>query len=61
MNLILLGKPNVGKSSIFNILTKSNSNIIHKDEGTTRDWLKGIVKSNSFYNIYGRWFSLFSI
>ena len=52
MNLILLGKPNVGKSSIFNILTKSNSNIIHKDEGTTRDWLKGIVKSNSFYNIY---------
>jgi len=39
MNYLLLGKPNVGKSSIFNILT-SNENIIHKDKGTTRDWHK---------------------
>tara|TARA_Y100000590_G_scaffold74999_2_gene82832 strand:+ start:181 stop:1494 length:1314 start_codon:yes stop_codon:yes gene_type:complete len=52
MNFILLGKPNVGKSSIFNILTKSNSNIVHKDEGTTRDWHKGLIKSNSIFNIY---------
>ena len=52
MNLILLGKPNVGKSSIFNILTKSNANIVHKEEGTTRDWHKGLIKSNPIFNIY---------
>ena len=39
MNFLLLGKPNVGKSSIFNILT-SNKNIVHKEKGTTRDWHK---------------------
>ena len=38
MNLLLVGKPNVGKSSIYNVLTGENSNIIHKIEGTTRDW-----------------------
>ena len=40
MNYLLIGRPNVGKSSIYNILTGSNSNIIHKDSGTTRDWHK---------------------
>ena len=38
MNFLLAGKSNVGKSSIYNILTGFNSNIIHKDSGTTRDW-----------------------
>ena len=38
MNFLLIGRPNVGKSSIYNILTGFNSNIIHKDSGTTRDW-----------------------
>jgi len=44
MNFLLIGKPNVGKSSIYNILT-SSKNIIHKEEGTTRDWHKSNVKS----------------
>ena len=38
MNFLLLGKPNVGKSSIYNILTGKKTNIIHNIEGTTRDW-----------------------
>ena len=38
MNLLLVGKSNVGKSSIYNILTGTNSSIVHKNEGTTRDW-----------------------
>ncbi|SVD53377.1 uncharacterized protein METZ01_LOCUS406231, partial [marine metagenome] len=38
MHLLLIGLPNVGKSSIYNILTKNDKNIIHSDEGTTRNW-----------------------
>tara|TARA_Y100000590_G_scaffold450872_1_gene591253 strand:- start:1071 stop:2390 length:1320 start_codon:yes stop_codon:yes gene_type:complete len=40
MNYLLVGRPNVGKTSIFNILTKNSKNIIHKTAGTTRDWHK---------------------
>ena len=43
MHYLLIGKPNVGKSSIYNILTASNKNIIHKEEGTTRDWHKSNI------------------
>ncbi len=38
MNFLLIGRSNVGKSSIYNILTGLNSNIIHEDSETTRDW-----------------------
>jgi Predicted GTPase len=40
MNYILIGKPNAGKSSIFNFLTSSKRNIIHIQDGTTRDGTK---------------------
>ena len=52
MNFLLIGKPNVGKSSIYNILTSGNKNIIHKDEGTTRDWHKGYVVNLHNVTIY---------
>ena len=50
MNYLLIGRPNVGKSSIFNILTNQYSNIVHKDAGATRDWHRGKIKllNNSF-------------
>ena len=38
MNFLLIGRTNVGKSSIYNILTGFNSNIIHEESETTRDW-----------------------
>ena len=38
MNFLLIGKQNVGKSSIFNILVGKNLNIVHDESGTTRDW-----------------------
>ena len=44
MNFLLIGRSNVGKSSIYNILTGFNSNIIHADSGTTRDWHEDIFK-----------------
>ncbi len=50
MNLLLIGKPNAGKSSLYNILTSGKNNIIHKEEGTTRDWHKSYVKG--FKNIF---------
>jgi len=50
MNFLLIGKPNVGKSSIFNILTYGKKNIIHKKEGTTRDWHINVIKG--LENIY---------
>ncbi len=49
MNYLLIGKPNVGKSSIFNLLSNSKHNIVHSESGTTRDWHKEILfKSNSY-------------
>ena len=50
MNFLLIGKPNAGKSSIFNILTSGKKNIIHKKEGTTRDWHINVIKG--LENIY---------
>jgi GTP-binding protein len=49
MNYLLIGKPNVGKSSIYNILTGHNSSIVHSDSGTTRDWHKQLIKNSSCY------------
>ena len=50
MNYLLIGRPNVGKSSIFNILTRKNVNITHKESGTTRDWHKEeIYLTNNIY------------
>ena len=47
MNYLLIGKPNVGKSSIYNILIGYNENIIHSDSGTTRDWHRELIKETS--------------
>jgi len=52
MNYLLIGRTNVGKSSIYNILTGFNSNIIHKQSGTTRDWHKGKIFSTNDHYIY---------
>ncbi len=52
MNFLIIGKPNVGKSSLFNIISADKNNIIHKSIGTTRDWHHSQFKNNLNINIY---------
>ena len=46
MNILILGMPNVGKTSLYNLITNKNNNIIHDTIGTTRDWHVSPLKSN---------------
>lgn len=40
VKLVIAGKPNSGKSSLFNELLKSNRAIVSEIEGTTRDYIE---------------------
>ena len=42
----LVGRTNVGKSSIFNKLVKAKSSIVSSQEGLTRDMKTAELKSN---------------
>ena len=52
MNILILGMPNVGKTSLYNIISDNEKNIIHNTIGTTRDWHTSPLVINNQINIY---------
>ncbi len=48
IKISIIGKPNVGKSSLMNFLTKKNTSIVTNIPGTTRDIIKENLNTNNF-------------
>ena len=48
----IIGQPNVGKSSLLNVLVGEERTIVNNESGTTRDSI------NTLYNLYGQKFIL---
>jgi tRNA modification GTPase len=41
--VVIAGKPNAGKSSLFNLLVREERSIVTGTPGTTRDWIEGWI------------------
>lgn len=37
VNIVIVGKPNVGKSTLINLMANKNVSIVNSKAGTTRD------------------------
>jgi tRNA modification GTPase len=41
---VVVGRPNAGKSSLFNLLIREERSIVASDPGTTRDWIESGIE-----------------
>lgn len=46
-NVVIVGYPNVGKSTLFNRLLKKKRSLVHSEPGMTRDWVAADCTLNS--------------
>ena len=52
VNLVIAGKPNSGKSSLFNYLLKTNRAIVSSTAGTTRDYIEeNLIINGILFNL----------
>jgi GTP-binding protein len=53
MKIAIIGRPNVGKSSLFNVFTRSRDALVHDRPGVTRDVISGVRDGLEFLDTAG--------
>ena len=50
-SIAIIGRPNVGKSTLFNRLVEKRKAIVDSKEGITRDRIRGTLESVSYTHL----------